>query len=42
MHLQVPEQKKMEPYEWSDEVPEDDPEFQVLLEEEKEAVVPGH
>ncbi len=26
--------RKQEPYEWTDEVPEDDPEFQGLLEDE--------
>ncbi len=29
-----------EPYEWTDSVPEDDPEFQGLLDDEEEAAYP--
>ncbi len=32
--------RRKEPYEWTDSVPEDDPEFQGLLENEEEAVYP--
>ena len=35
---------RKEPFEWTDSVPEDDPEFQGLLENEDEAPfpIPGH
>ena len=32
--------RKQEPYKWTDAVPEDDPEFQGLLENEDEAAYP--
>ena len=32
--------RRKEPYEWTDSVPEDDPEFQGLLEDEEEAIYP--
>ena len=32
--------RRKEPYEWTDSVPEDDPEFQGLLDDEEEAAYP--
>ena len=33
--------RRGEPYEWTDSVPDDDPEFQGLLEDEEEAAYPN-